>query len=174
MNNRQKKGVSDVLATVLLIAITISVAAIVWVVVRNLVQGDIQSSNACFGIFDKVEINSQYTCYNNTAGTDELWFSISVGDIEKIEDILVGISGSGTSSSFKIIGDNPANLSYFNRTKPSVLSIPGKNSGQAYIYKLPGNFTEKPDSIQIALIIDGEMCGDLAPITEFDSCSNLV
>ena len=169
-----KGGVSTVVETVILIALTISVVAVVWVIVNNLVQKNISSSESCFGVFDKVELNPRSTCYNNTAGTDELWFSINVGNIEKIDDILVAISGAGTSESFKIKEDNPAELEYFNRTKPANMSIPGKNQGLTYIYQLPASFSQKPEKIEIALIIDGEVCGNIGSIDQFDSCSSLV
>jgi len=167
----QKKGVSAVVGTVILIALTIAVVSVVWVIVNNLVRENIESSESCFGVFDKVTLNPMYTCYNNTAGRDELWFSISVGEIEKVDDILVAISGGGEGISFKILEDNPAELLYYpNRTGP--VGIPGKNQGLTYIYKLPASFPE-PDKIEIALIINGEVCGNIDSIEQFDSCSLL-
>src|SRR3990170_8991358 len=152
---KNKKGVSAVIGTVILIALTIGVVAIVWAVVSNLVEENISSSESCFGVFGKVTLNPRYTCYNNTAGAgaDELWFSISVGDIEKVDDILVAISGGGTTTSFKILEDNPAELSYYpGRTRP--VGIPGEGQGLTYIYELPASFTQAPDRIEIAFIID--------------------
>ncbi|HKZ34026.1 MAG TPA: hypothetical protein VJ142_02210 [Candidatus Nanoarchaeia archaeon] len=171
---KNKKGVSAVIGTVILIALTIGVVAIVWAVVSNLVEENISSSESCFGVFGKVTLNPRYTCYNNTAGAgaDELWFSISVGDIEKVDDILVAISGGGSSTIFKILEDSPAGLSYYpNRTQP--VGIPGKNSGFTYIYELPASFAETPERIEIALIINGEVCGNIDSIEQFDSCSLL-
>ncbi len=167
-----KKGISEVLATVILIGITIGVVSLVWVVVNSLVHKNIQSSQACLGISDKVQLNPAYTCYNNSGSANELWFSINVGDISTIKDILVSITGGGGSVSFKIIGDNPAQLQYFNRTKPTNMSLPGKNEGLSYIYTLPASFPA-PTKIEIAPIINGEMCGGIVPINQFDSCSSL-
>ncbi|MDP3991955.1 MAG: hypothetical protein Q8P79_00400 [Nanoarchaeota archaeon] len=170
---RNRKGLSTVVETVILIALTISIVAVVWAVVNNLVQKNISSSESCFGVFGKVELNPKYTCYNNTAGTgaDEVWFSISVGDIEKIDDILVAISGGGASNSFKILEDNPAELSYYpGRTQ--TVGIPGKNQGLTYIYRLPAS-SPAPERVEIALIINGEVCGNIDSIEQFDSCSLL-
>jgi len=145
----KKKGVSAVVATVILIALTFAIISIVWAVVNNLVSENIESSESCFGVFGKVTLNQDYTCYNNTVGTDELWFSINVGNIEKVDDILVAISGGGTTESFRMLGDNPAGLFYYpNRTGP--ITIPGKNQGRTYIYELPVSFTQIPDKIEIA------------------------
>ena len=174
MGIKNKSGVSTIIETVIMIALTIAVVGMVWVIVNNLINKNIQSSEACFGIFDKVSLDSRYTCYNDTSSQDELWFSISVGNIEKIDDILVAISGGGASASFKILEDNPSGLEYFNRTKPANMSIPGKNQGLTYIYKLPASFSQAPEKIEIALIIDGELCGDIGSIEQFDSCSSVV
>jgi len=170
-NKTNKRGLSAVIATILLVALTMAVAGIVWVVVNNLVQEKIKTTESC-KILTEVELNPAYTCYNQTTGNDELWFSINVGEVEKLEDIFVSISGQGTSSTFKI-KDNPAELSYYpDRTKP--VDIPGKNSGLTYIYLLPASFTEAPDSLEIAPIINGEQCEVSSSITQFDSCSLLV
>ena len=169
---KSKKGVSAVVGTVMMIALTVGVVAMVWAIVNNLVKENIESSESCFGVFGKVTLNPRYTCYNNTAGKDEFWFSISVGDIETVDDILVAISGAGTAESFKILEDNPAGLSYYpNRTGP--VGIPKKDQGLTYIYELPASFTQAPDRIEIALIIDGEVCGNIDSIGQFDSCSSL-
>jgi hypothetical protein len=169
---KNKKGVSTVVETVILIAMTITVVAIVWVMVNNLVHKDIESSESCFGVFGKVTLNPEYTCYNKTAGKDELWFSINVGDIEKVDDIVVAISGDETTETFRILQDRPAGLSYYpDRTKP--VAIPGKGQGLTYIYELPDSFTQEPKKIEIALVINGEICGNIDSIDQFDSCSYL-
>ena len=171
---KNKKGISAVVGTVMMIALTIGVVAMVWAIVNNLVKENIESSESCFGVFGKVTLNPRYTCYNNIAGigADEIWFSISVGDIETVDDILVSISGVGTAESFKILEDNPAGLSYYpNRTGP--VGIPNKDQGLTYIYELPASFTQTPERIEIALIIDGEVCGNIDSIEQFDSCSSL-
>ena len=169
----QKRGISAVLGTVIMIALTVGVVAMVWAIVSNLVNENIESSESCFGVFDKVTLNPRYTCYNNTGiGADEVWFSINVGDIDKIDDIFVGISGSGAAETFRILEDNPAGLSYYpNRTGP--VGIPRKDQGLTYIYALPASFNQAPERIEIALIIDGELCGNIDFIEQFDSCSSL-
>ena len=171
---KNKRGVSAIVETVLLIALTIGVVAIVWAVVSNVVEKSISSSESCFGVFEKVTLNPRYTCYNDVAGTgkDEVWFSISFGEIEKVDDILVAISGEGNSASFKVMEDKPAGLSYYpNRTRPVV--IPRKSQGLTYIYELPASFARTPESIEIAAIVDGEVCGNINPLKQFESCSSL-
>ncbi len=170
-DNRNKKGLSAVVTTVLLIALTIAMVSVVWVIINNVVKGKLGSAESCFGIIEKVTLNPRYTCYDQTSGNDEILISISVGDLENLDDILVSVSGQGTSSSFKIKDDPAELLSYPSRAQQ--VSFPGKNSGLTYIYILPSSFTQEPDSVEIAPIIDGEQCGISSSINEFDSCSSL-
>ena len=165
-----KKAVSAVVATVLLIALTLAVVGIVWAVVNNLVQDRIQSSESC-GILNEVELNPRYTCYNQTTGNDELWFYITVGEVENLEDILVSISGQGTGSSFKIT-ESLANLTNYPSRTPAT-GIPGKNEGNTYIYTLPAAFTQAPETVTISPVISGEQCGASSTINQFDECSSL-
>ena len=166
-----KRGLSAVIATVLLIALTLAVVGIIWTVVNNLVQEKIESTESCGIVLNEVNLDPLYTCYNNTLGTDELWFSIGVGEVENLEDILVSISGETTSVSFKI-KENQTGLSYYpSRTQPVV--IPGKNQGLTYIYQLPAS-VGTPSLIEIAPIINGELCSASSSINQFDSCSSLV
>jgi len=165
-----KRAVSAIIATVLLIMLTLVVVGVVWAIVNNIVRENISQTESC-GILNEVELNPRYTCYNQTSGNDELWFYIEVGEIEKLEDIYVSISGQVTGSSFKIT-DDPAELYYYNRT-PAGTSIPEKGSGQGYIYVLPSSFTTAPDRITLAPIINGKQCDVSSSISEFDACSSL-
>ena len=165
-----KKGVSAVIATVLLIALTLAVVGIIWTIVNNLVQEKIRSTESC-GILNEVELNPLYACYNQTTGNDELWFYISVGEVEQLEDILISISGQGEGSNFKIT-DDPAELYYSNRTSAGT-NTPKQGSGQGYIYILPSSFTQAPDSMRISPVINGEQCGVSSSINQFDDCASL-
>lgn len=171
MNRKNRKGLSGVVETVLMIALVIAVIAIVWAVVNGLVKSQLNTSS-CFNILDKVSLNSRYTCYNESDNT--LHFSVSIGDIDNVQDILVSVTKSGQSASFKIKAENPAGLYYLNGTKPANMSIPEKNSGLTYKYNMSGPVTQFPDSVEIAPIISGQQCQASTPIQQIDSCSTLV
>jgi flagellin-like protein len=173
MINSNKKGLSAIITVLLLIALTVAVVAIVWVVVNNLVTDELEGAGSCFGVLDKVNLDSRYTCYDGTG--NELWFSISIGDIE-VDEVLVSISGEGTSSGFKINSTDSQItnvVSYPSRSAD--VKLPGKNSGRTYIFDLDAaGFTEMPDSIEIAPIISGNQCGISDTMQQFDSCSSIV
>lgn len=166
---KNRKGISAVVETVLMIALTISVVAIIWVVVNNLVQKNIDETESCFGIFEKVTLNPEFTCYNSIANPDEIVFSINVGEIENLEDIFVAISGQQNSVSFKI-NENPSGLRYLNGAQP--VAIPGANQGKTYIYTLSSSFSQTSTRVEIAPVIDGKLCESPDFLEQIDSCSS--
>jgi len=163
-----KRGISGVVETVIMIALAVALVSIVWFVVNNLVTGRLGEAEACFGVFEKVTINSKYTCYNYSG--DELRFSITRGDIDNVDDILVSISNESSTTSFKIKEDSPEQLLNY-PSRVSATDIPGKNSGRTYIYS---GISKVPGSLEIAPIIKGKMCQGPTPISQFDDCSLLV
>ncbi len=164
-----KKGVAPIVATVILIALVMVIVVAVWVVVNNLVKSGLEESEACFGILEKVSLNSRYTCYDS--GSNEFWFSISIDDID-VDEILVGISAEGNSISFKISKTSSEidNLVMY-PTRSSGIILPSKNAGLTYIFNIAGaGFSETPNSISIAPIIAGIQCGVSDSMHGIDRC----
>ena len=173
MNNyirKNKKGVAPIVATVILVALVIVLVASVWVIVNNLIKDRLEEGEACFGIFEKVNLNSRYTCYNTNP--DEFQFSISIGDID-VDEVLVGISAEGTSVSFKISKTSSEidNLVMYS-TRSSNIILPSKNAGLTYILNTTGaGFSEVVNSISIAPIIMDIQCGVSDSMYEIDRCT---
>lgn len=168
---KNRKGISDVITTVLLIGITIVVVGVVWTVINGIVKGNIESSESCFGIFGKAEINSRYTCYKVLP--KELQFSINLGDLE-IDEMLVGISSPGMSTSFKLNNTltTVANVKPYSGTELIKVKLPAKNAGVTYILNWgTAGFTEAPDSIEIVPIIGESQCEVIDSLNKIDVCS---
>jgi len=164
-----KKGAASVVATILLILMTIILIGLVWTLVNNLVKKSTTESESCFGIFEKVNLNSEYICYND----DGFRFSINVGDIDVME-VLVGISADGDGASFKI-SENPSeinNLIMYPSSSPSI-RLPSKNEGLTYVFDMSGaGLSVAPDSISIAPIIKGTQCDISDSINDIARCSS--
>ncbi len=162
-----KKALSAVIVTLMLIALALVAITIVWVVVNNLIEEGLEDVESCANIFDKVQINERYTCYNSS--DNELQFSINIGDLE-VEGIRVSVSGGGTSSSFEF-DKTPRTVSGLTNYSDGgdIVFIPKKNSGLTYVYDVSG-LPESPDSIQIAPIINGKQCGVSDAAYDFPAC----
>ena len=170
---KRKKGLSEVVSAVLILALVVVMVGIVWAVVNNLVNDRLSESSSCFDTFGKVTINNRYTCYNSTS--NEFQFSINVGDIS-LSEVLVGISASGTSVSFKL--DNkgaviPNLVTYPGRS--TNITLPKKNAGLTYILNMGGaGFSGAPDSIRIAPIIGNDQCEVSDALEQIDNCLALI
>lgn len=167
MKRVNKKGLSLVVTTILLIALTMVLIGIVWGIVNNLIKKSTEDTNACFGIFEKVVLNSEYTCYNE----DGLRFSISIGDVD-VDEVLVGVSLGGESSTF-IIKKTPSqinNLVMYPDGSTSI-KLPSKNAGLTYVLDLSGaGFSGTPDSIEIAPVVQGAQCEVSDSLNEITRC----
>ena len=164
---KNRKGISTIIVTVLLIGLTIIAVGMVWAVVNNLIRGKIANSEACFGNFGKVSINPQYTCYKKA--TSEFQFSLSIGDID-VEKVIIGISAAGTTKSYTIpaVAGTYSNVKKFVAgTYGEALTLPEKNAGTTYVTK---DFTSKPDLIRIIPVINGQQCDVSDTLSEIDNC----
>ncbi|MFH1310901.1 MAG: hypothetical protein ABIH65_00665 [Nanoarchaeota archaeon] len=169
---KNKKGVSDIIATVILIALVMAVTGIVWIVVNNFIKDQTGDAGACFGLFEKVTFNDRYICYDSDS--DELQFSINVGDVD-VDAILVGVSGKEAGVSFKLKKE-PSAVSnvYMYPDHNTMVRSPGPNSGLTYFFDIvEAGLSEEPDVIQISPVIDGKQCEVSDLITEIDNCAIL-
>jgi len=170
---KNKKSLSTVIATVLLILLVTVATAIVWVFVNNIVSERTKGVQSCFDVESsgKVTINNYYTCFNSTAG--EVQFSINIGDAE-IDSLVIFILVGGNSRSFTLTNNNAS----FDDLKPykgiynTNVTLPKKNEGRTYVANFPG--VEKVDWIKIAPVIDKKQCDSSDATYEIDSCALLV
>jgi len=168
MIRKNKRGVSGVITAVILIALVMAAASIVWVVVNNIIKERLEGSGSCIGLFEKVIINNQYTCYN--PDTEEFQFSISIEDID-IDKVVVSIAGQGSSKSFEItneekeisgLGPYPSGI--------GAVKLPGKNAGLTYIVSSSAG-VGWPDSVKIAPVVGGKQCSVSDTLEQIDNCA---
>ena len=165
--SESKRGLSTVIASLLLILLTIALVGIIWTAVTKLVNTEIDKSD-CLDSVGKVNLNHQYICYNGTS--KELMFSISLGDIE-VEEVAVAVSGGGIQKSFMIKDEN----STINYLRPLIgvgaVALPEKNSGTSYFYNIiAAGFPEDPDSLAISPKIGGNLCSPTDSADEITPC----
>ncbi len=165
----KKKGISGFIVALLLIALALVVSIIVWTVVNNIVQEKLKEAESCFKNFNKVTINSRYTCYNSSGLVQ---FSIDIGDID-VEGVLIAISAEGRSKSFTLTTEEKQIENLTDLSGNPDVKLPEKNGGQTYIYNWGSIFLTNPDSIKIAPIIDGIQCEVSDSLFNIDNCNTL-
>ncbi len=164
MNNR---GMSEVIATVLMIALTLMVFLIVFSITNNLISDEVESSEACFGNYGKVTIDNSYTCYNTT--TNEIQFLIAVGDLE-IDGVLASVSGDVGTESFEIKNNSLSFVREYGGNYNSPLEVPGKNSGKTYFVDFGSLNLGNVKGITIAPIIKGKQCEISDSLDQISDC----
>ena len=164
----EKKGVSTIIATVIMIALVIIIISVLWVVVNNLIGEQIASSESCFGNFGKINFNKQYTCYNSSL--NEIQFAINIEDID-VEGVLVSVSGQSGTKSFEVKdGLTYSYVKMFGGIYNESLNLPGKNAGLTYVIDLDVIGIANATSTKIAPIIRGTQCEVSDSITSLGNC----
>jgi len=135
MNNKQ--GISDVVAVVLIIMITVAAIAIVWGAIIPLVTKSTQGSTACFSAQSDITLlNDGFTCINNSA----IATNTSVGNIEI--HIKNGPDASVVLTAVQaIITDVNGNSFSYRVNKTNTQAISANVTGVSG--NLPGNNEEK-------------------------------
>jgi hypothetical protein len=169
LRTKNKKALSTVVATLLIILLTMVSAAILWTAIKAFLKTNIDKTD-CFDVesSDKVILNGRYTCYNSTF--HEVQFSVTLGDVD-IDSLIVSITMEGVSRSFTLTNDYAANpyLRPYKGNFNDPVKLPDKNGGLTY--SASGDFTgAKIDSIQIAPVVDGKQCGATSQIYQIEDC----
>ena len=163
---KTKKAMSAVIAVMLLIFIVVTGTAIIWKILIKTVDEGLNESKSCYDLLGKIEVNSEYTCYDSV--NDEMYVSVSVGDIET-ESLFIVISGEDSGVSFELTNDLKTIPNLWNYTRSNQVKAPGANAGQTYI---ASSITEEPVSIEIASKLNGNLC-EGEKFTAIESCYDL-
>jgi len=158
---KNKKGLSAVITTLIMIALVIALITIVWIAVDRMAKGAIEGSESCFDVAGKASIRNAYTCWDGTA----LNFSINLGNINP-DAVLVTISTVSTAKSYEIPGTY-SNLKSYSGTYNSLLPQLTNNSGQTYTTNF---FPTKPDSVELFLIFGEKQCTVSDALYEISDC----
>ena len=128
---KQKKGLSAVISTVILIALVITTIAIVWVVVKKLVDDQLPT-NSCLK-HNVVLLDSEYTCFNGSS--TEIQFKVEIKDVE-VDKLVVFMSDIASTKSFVIPGGPYAYVKNYDGTYGGNIVLPEKNAGLTYVVNL--------------------------------------
>ena len=167
---KNKKGVSGVITAVILIGLAIVSAGVVWGVVNNLLSEQLDEAESCFGVFDKVSLNNQFTCLNTSGELEEddfMIFQLNLADIEP-SSVVVSIVTSGETKSYTIEKDSDTSGLDTWPIGDQSTALPGKNGGKTYRTTEPLSGT--PTLIQVIPVVGGNQCQVSDKIETIDNC----
>jgi hypothetical protein len=168
-NSRNNRGLSTIVTTIILIALSMAAVVLVWAFVNSMIKKQISSSESCFGNYNKIKLNAQYICYDRISSTNySLRFSLSVGDV-KVDKVIISVSSASAIKSYEInnVAQNVSGLSMY-PSGVSEVNLPGINQGLSY---KATEFTSGIDGIQIAPVIGGNQCDVSDSITQIENCA---
>lgn len=163
------RGLSAVVATVLLLSITIAAAALIAPFVINFVKDNLNEGEMCFDILGDLSFEeSPYNCkYDDGIGNLRTGFSVRIEN-EKILGFKVSLASGGSSDIFEINdGQILNNIKMLGGAFNEPLEFPSKGGVRTYVAD------NLYDNIEIFPILEnGKLCGasDSIEINEcFDS-----
>lgn len=159
-----KKGLSQIVATMLLILLTVGMIAGIWVTINAFVTDKLESTKSCYGLFEKININDEFTCYNSTGEYVKL--SIEVKDID-LTALLISVNYGDNADTYTLTNKSQIiqNISFYKSIEQEV-KMPGKESGKTYII----NKTGVPEKIEIAPKVNNEICEVIDFIENVPTC----
>ncbi len=169
---KNKKGLSTVVATLLMILLVMTAMGIIWTSVSKLIIKKTEKSESCFDfeLSEKIRINEDYTCYDTTnPNNKKVRVSITRRDIE-IDSLLISISADGNSKSYTLTNQevNVSGLTSYPDGSPNV-KLPSKNGGLTYL--ADGFTADELESIKIAPTIDESYCDVADTVIQIADCS---
>lgn len=165
---KNRKALSSVVMMVIMIALVMAIAGVIFTLTRQTVEEEIDKTESCgLNIIDKLFINDLYVCYDSSE--ERMVFSINREDIE-MDKILIALETETEIIKYEIENSEeniPGVYDYPNGLTGSPVSLPGKNGGKTYFLDI----SEKPIQIQIAPIINDEQCDFIDSINNIVDCT---
>ena len=150
---KTKKGLSQIVSAVLLIAITLIVGVIIANSTNVFVKDKLEDAQSCFELFEKVKINNDFTCYDKI--NNRVQISLIVDEVE-IESILIAINTNQSSFVFTLNEENQTITSVTNYPDDSIgVKMPAQESAKTYYV---GGINEYPLKIEIAPKTEKTQC----------------
>lgn len=177
---KNKKALSTVVATVVIIMLTVAAIAIVWTFVKQMVDRNKNQVESCFNVEagEKVTLNGLYTCYQDSDSDndiDEVMFSLNIADVD-VEEVIISIMAGGSTKTVTLtntLTSYPDIRPYTGGGHGVALNLPDKNSGKTYYVAGFQEGITKVDWIKVAPVVNGNQCGVTDQINDIANCDLL-
>ena len=135
MNN--KKGISAIVATVLIILITVAAVTIIWAAIIPMIKDNLSGSTVCFDASAALSVSRDYSCYNSSSNVTRIQVKRTTGNFDLVSlDIILGSKGTTKSFNQIIIPDVSGTHVYELNLSPGALnwsSVPDEASVSAVV-----------------------------------------
>jgi hypothetical protein len=145
--NKNKKGVSAVVATVLIILITIAAVTIIWAAVIPMITGRLESSTICSDAMSQVRLLDEgYTCRASNGDNVSVQIKHLAKDFD-LADVQVLVSSGGDTTTFELSNDTTTIVPI-----GANIPFPGINEEKVYVIDT-SSIVGTIEGVQIAPVI---------------------
>lgn len=161
-----KRSQSEIMGTVILILIVVSISVILFTFAVPFVKERLAGTN-CFDIINQVSFSdTKYTCFDNkndvNANNDEINLQVHFGELnESLEGFLIELGGAASRSIEIKEGISFNNIKMYNGNYNDPLELPGKNEERTYTL-LQGY----PEYVRIYPILKGGKTCDVSDVID--------
>jgi flagellin-like protein len=144
---KSKKGISAVVATVLIILITVAAVTIIWAAIIPMINNQLDKGTLCLDAVSQVTLlDAGYTCKNDG---DNISIQIKHGAKDFIiADIQVLVSAAGSTTTFDL-SDNETTIM---ADRNAAIPFPGSNEETVYVVDT-SSVTGIIDKVEIAPVV---------------------
>jgi len=149
----RKKGISAIVATVLIILITVAAVTIIWAAIIPMISNQLESGTICLDAVSQIQLlDAGYTCVDATGDN----ISIQVKHGAKafvLNDIQVLVSAAGTTTVYNLMNDT---TTVFPTATMTIAMLPGSNEEKVFVIEMVGMSGPDKlliDKVQIAPVV---------------------
>ncbi len=170
---KNKRGISPVVATVLIIMITIAAVAALYGVIVPFVKDALTKSSECMGYMEFYTFDeSGYNCYEDIDGSRLYAFSIKTKFNEELASEsdslkIVLTRKDATSTQFEIKDDEQKEDVWIMGEQGGILRVPGAGSIISYVYSTTEEF-ERAELYPV--LLSGRICGNEKDSIQLREC----
>ena len=165
-----KRGVSPVVATVLLLVITVVLASVIFAFVVPFVNKQLGNSKACLNVLDSVEFpDSRFNCYKTTTTGFENGFSVKIkkSGVASVRVALIDANGGSDVKDIKPNGPDDSEYRMVGVGYGLPLDFPTVGGQKSYVTK-----KNKYSRGEISPITDSNDVCAVSDTVEFTPCTS--
>lgn len=136
MKSQEKRGISPVIAVILLVLITFMAISIIWAFIKPMVETSLEEGGSCFQLRDYAEIvDSEYTCYNEVGKNTSIMIKRGFDDIE-IKGFRVSIFSEGESKVYSVVINTTDNIKMWQAGNfVTSIELPEPGESKTYLFE---------------------------------------
>jgi len=169
MMKNNKKGVSGIVTTVLLILVGITAVALIVAFLIPFIRGNLDESRECFNVLGKAEVVvGANTCYDAADESVRVRISRTYSDEVGVQGFAVVLGNEGRSKRYDVVGGtNSSLIKELGGNYSDTLALPREGEQRTHVFDVSSDFSgEAVSAVELSPVLeDGGICTGATPVT---------